>query len=220
MNVLPKEQEKAALSSIIGWRGNPVFSEKLKSLRNEKGLTQEDVAKGIFVSRSVIAKYETGRAYPNKENLEKLALFFDVRIEDLIESQDTTLEFAESKSISEKVNFVCLVAVASISLFIAIFVFVPAFHGWRYVYPIPDGSMEPEVEYFWASIFSATFRNGNVIVLILLLLAIITCSMGIVSIILRRKKCSAFLNLATYILFAIEAFTFFFAVTYTLGSIS
>lgn len=36
-------------------------------LRKEKGLTQEELAKAIYVSRSVIAKYETGAAYPNKK---------------------------------------------------------------------------------------------------------------------------------------------------------
>ncbi len=44
-----------------------MFCDKLKMLRKEKGLTQEELAKGVYVSRSLIAKYETGAAYPNKK---------------------------------------------------------------------------------------------------------------------------------------------------------
>lgn len=56
-----------------------MFCDKLKAYRKQKNITQEELAKAIFVSRSLIAKYETGAAYPNKENLEKLALFLVLR---------------------------------------------------------------------------------------------------------------------------------------------
>ena len=39
------------------------FSDKLKDLRKNKGITQEELANSIFVSRSVIAKYESDNAY-------------------------------------------------------------------------------------------------------------------------------------------------------------
>ena len=52
------------------------FSEKLKELRKEKGLTQEELAKEIFVSRTLISKYENGAIYPTKENAIKIAEFF------------------------------------------------------------------------------------------------------------------------------------------------
>ncbi len=86
-----------------------MFSEKLKSLRKEKDLTQEELASEIFISRSLIAKSETGVTYPTKENLEKLALFFNVNIDELIDNKETTLEFVNSKSIAEKINNICLI---------------------------------------------------------------------------------------------------------------
>ena len=46
------------------------FSDKLKELRKNKGITQEELANNVFVSRSVIAKYESGNAFPTKENAE------------------------------------------------------------------------------------------------------------------------------------------------------
>ena len=56
------------------------FSDKLKKLRKEKELTQEELASKIYVSRSLIARYENGTVVPTKENIEKLALFFNVKL--------------------------------------------------------------------------------------------------------------------------------------------
>lgn len=42
------------------------FPEKLKELRKAKGITQEELAKAIFVSRTLITKYESGAVYPTK----------------------------------------------------------------------------------------------------------------------------------------------------------
>lgn len=108
-------------------------------LRKEKGLTQEELAKGVYVSRSLIAKYETGAAYPNKENLEKLALFFGVKIEDMIENSETTLEVVNSKNIGSKLNHICLMTTTILSALISICVFIPFFQGKRYLYPVEIG---------------------------------------------------------------------------------
>lgn len=54
------------------------FQENLKKLRLEKDLTQEELANKIFVSRTLITKYENGTVMPTKDNLEQLALFFNV----------------------------------------------------------------------------------------------------------------------------------------------
>jgi len=40
------------------------FNEKLQQLRKEKGLTQEQLAEELFVSRTAISKWESGRGYP------------------------------------------------------------------------------------------------------------------------------------------------------------
>lgn len=53
-----------------------MFQDKLKDLRKEKGITQNELAKEIFVSRSLIAKFETGTVFPSREILEKIAFIF------------------------------------------------------------------------------------------------------------------------------------------------
>ena len=44
------------------------FNEKLQNLRKQKGLTQEELATALFVSRTAISKWESGRGYPNIES--------------------------------------------------------------------------------------------------------------------------------------------------------
>jgi transcriptional regulator with XRE-family HTH domain len=47
------------------------FNEKLQELRKQKGLTQEELAEKLYVSRTAISKWESGRGYPNIESLLK-----------------------------------------------------------------------------------------------------------------------------------------------------
>ncbi len=60
------------------------FSDKLKKLRTENKITQSELADGIYISRSMIAKYESGLIYPSKEIIEKIAVYFNVRLSDLM----------------------------------------------------------------------------------------------------------------------------------------
>ena len=41
------------------------FNEKLQKLRKEQKLTQEELAEKLFVSRTAISKWESGRVYPS-----------------------------------------------------------------------------------------------------------------------------------------------------------
>lgn len=70
------------------------FNEKLQELRKQKRLTQEDLAKQIFVSRTAISKWESGRGYPNIESLKRLAKLFSVTVDQLL-SGDELLNIAE-----------------------------------------------------------------------------------------------------------------------------
>ena len=60
------------------------YGEFLKSLRKEKGLTQEALADQIFVTSKTISRWETGRQLPDLEMLQKLAEFYSVDIRDMV----------------------------------------------------------------------------------------------------------------------------------------
>lgn len=62
-----------------------MFSQRLKALRREKKITQEQLAKKVGVERSSIGKYEgSGNIMPSHEVLSALADFFDVSVDYLI----------------------------------------------------------------------------------------------------------------------------------------
>ena len=70
------------------------FNEKLQELRKQKGLTQEELAANLYVSRTAISKWEAGRGYPNIESLKAIAKFFSVTVDELL-STDEVLTIAE-----------------------------------------------------------------------------------------------------------------------------
>lgn len=73
------------------------FNEKLQELRRKKGLTQEELAQKLFVSRTAISKWESGRGYPSIDSLKEIAKFFCVSIDELLSSNEV-LTLAEEDS--------------------------------------------------------------------------------------------------------------------------
>ena len=59
----------------------PIFAERIRELRLERGLTQEELGEIIGVKRFSIYSYEKGRACPEMKGLGALAEFFDVSMD-------------------------------------------------------------------------------------------------------------------------------------------
>ena len=62
------------------------LNEKLQELRKKRGLTQEELAKTLHVSRTAISKWESGRGIPSIESLRAISVFFSVSLDDLLSS--------------------------------------------------------------------------------------------------------------------------------------
>ena len=73
------------------------FNEKLQELRLRKGLTQEELSKALFVSRTAVSKWESGRGYPSIDSLKEISKFFSVSIDDLL-SGEKLLSIAEKEN--------------------------------------------------------------------------------------------------------------------------
>ncbi len=58
----------------------------LYSLRTEKGLSQDELAEKVFVTRQAVSRWENGETTPNVETLKLLSKFFDVSINTLLGS--------------------------------------------------------------------------------------------------------------------------------------
>ena len=69
------------------------LGEKLQELRKQRGLTQEELAAALFVSRTAISKWESGRGYPSIDSLRAVSRFFSVSIDNLL-STDEVLAIA------------------------------------------------------------------------------------------------------------------------------
>lgn len=81
--------------------------EKLQTLRKQKGLTQEELAAELFVSRTAISKWESGRGYPSIDSLRAISHFFSVSIDNLL-STDEVLAIAGEDCEQQKRRFFSL----------------------------------------------------------------------------------------------------------------
>lgn len=93
-----------------------MLADKLSSLRKSRGLTQEELALEIFVSRSMIAKYETGKAYPTNEILQKIADYFEISVDELVQREELIDEHSKTleDNIVKKERVVTVVAIIGI----------------------------------------------------------------------------------------------------------
>lgn len=197
------------------------FSDKLKELRKNKGITQEELANKIFVSRSVIAKYESGSSMPTKENVEKLAVFFGVKLSYFIdEEEQVKMTLTEIKTWRILSYAITTLGLLINSLYLVI-CFIPIFSRLVYIYPIPDGATQPLTRYDYNSIISATLSHNNPLGIITLILCIIDLLMFIAFLtIIKNKKRSLIIEFTSIFLFVINIFliilTFVFSASYAL----
>ncbi|MBQ8545853.1 MAG: helix-turn-helix transcriptional regulator [Clostridia bacterium] len=75
-----------------------LFKERIKQFRAEKNLTQNDLADKLFVSRTLISKWENGVVYPNAQNMAKLAELMNVEVTELLSEQETKMLVLDNNS--------------------------------------------------------------------------------------------------------------------------
>ena len=101
------------------------FNEKLQELRKNRSLTQEELAEALFVSRTAISKWESGRGYPSIDSLKEISRYFSVTIDDLICSEEMiSVAENEKKEFADKsLSLIC----NAMDILLAILLFIPAF---------------------------------------------------------------------------------------------
>ena len=93
-----------------------MFKDRLKELRQKEGLSQYELADKIFVSRSVIAKWEGGSGIPSTANLEALCKFFDVDEEWLLDREDLKAAVESEKFKQKHINIIFIIIATSLLL--------------------------------------------------------------------------------------------------------
>ena len=101
------------------------FNEKLQELRKQKGLTQEELAEALYVSRTAISKWESGRGYPNIDSLKAISKFFSITVDELL-SGDELLTIAEEDTRQKETYFRDLLF-GLLDCSVAILLFLPLF---------------------------------------------------------------------------------------------
>ena len=64
------------------------FGEKIQKLRNKNKWTQEQLAEKLYVSRTAVSKWESGKGYPNIDSLKDIAKLFNKTIDELLSSEE------------------------------------------------------------------------------------------------------------------------------------
>ena len=101
------------------------FNEKLQELRKHKGLTQEELAEHLYVSRTAVSKWESGRGLPSIDSLKAISKFFAVSLDDLLSGDDLLLiaetDREESKARGRDMVFGLLDCSMLLLLFLPVF---------------------------------------------------------------------------------------------------
>ena len=82
-----------------------LFNEKLRKIRKENNLTQEELAEKLNVSRQAITKWESGVGIPDIENLKQISNMFNISIDELVkEDKEIILEVKKQYTISKELE--------------------------------------------------------------------------------------------------------------------
>lgn len=106
------------------------FGEKLKALRAERGMTQEQLAGMLYVSRTAVSKWETGGGSPNLDSLQALARLFGVSVDSLLSVDEVIVIARDERCVSARKGGLLLFGL--IDLLAAVFAFLP-------LYGVDDG---------------------------------------------------------------------------------
>lgn len=191
------------------------FSESLKELRIKHNLTQAELASKLFLSRSVIAKYESDAAKPTKENIEKIALFFNVDIRDLIGEDEVIGIVLDDDKIREKTKIILLVFSIVVSFLFLIIFFLPIFKTYEYKYPVAVGETPERIIAFKSS-FQLLLENNKPYGIISFVLSVCVLIYSLLCLTIFKNKSFTF-RLIAYILLIILLFFTFLTFAFTFG---
>ena len=149
------------------------FHEKLQELRKQRGLTQEELAEALYVSRTAISKWESGRGYPNIDSLKEISNFFSVSIDDLLSSEKMLFIAEKEHKTNLQSMFDLLLGIVDICSFLLIV--LP-------LYPKTSG------EYIYSVNLIEYTQNNVIIRMIFWLLFVAVIAVGVIKNLLVQLK--------------------------------
>ena len=186
------------------------FSEKLQELRKSRNLTQEELAEALFVSRTAVSKWESGRGYPSIDSLKEISRYFSVTIDDLL-SGEKLLSLAQRENRSN-IRSLCDLLFGSVDLLALMLIVLP-------LYPKTVDGFVYAVSLI---AYAETSAVNRYIYWVLFLALALT---GLLELLLQRKAsekqktlkaCSMILGIGTVLLLALAGETYAVAVAFLL----
>ena len=113
------------------------FGEKIQKLRKQNKLSQEQLAEKLYVSRTAVSKWESGKGYPNIDSLKDIAKLFDKTIDELLSSEEI-IDLAKKENVSniKEVNNLIFGLLDVVSI---LFIFLPIYAKMsnNFIYSVP-----------------------------------------------------------------------------------
>lgn len=187
------------------------LNEKIKKYRKEAGLSQEDLASKIYVSRTLITKYESGSAFPTQENLEKIAIAFNVKVEDLLSDKEKNEIVEKSFKTNQRFWMILSICFTLISIILLLLSVIPFYQYSSYDYSAvsyPDNPTPVHVTGY-ASIIGATLRAGNPISVINIVLLVCSIIISLLSFTNLNSKVLKIIKLVSIVIFVASVALFF-----------
>ena len=168
------------------------IGEKLKALRTERGLTQEQLAAKLYVSRTAVSKWETGGGSPNLDSLQAVARLFDVSVDDLLSTDDLIVLARDERRSTARSSG--MLSFGLLDVLAVVFAFIP-------LYGVDDGSfvrMASLADYGASVDFGASFAVMAAAIAALLLV-------GAVEIVLAAAGSRRAARIVALVGFAVQA---------------
>lgn len=163
------------------------FNEKLQELRKNRGLTQEELSEHLFVSRTAISKWESGRGYPSIDSLKEISRYFSISIDELL-STENLIHLVENENKNHR-QFISNLIFAISDVFSFLLIILP-------LYPKSINDYIYSVNLYHYTQIS-TFNRS---IYLLLFIALILCGIfNLLMMYLKKKKYNSLIHQISFI---------------------
>ena len=193
------------------------FSKKLKELRKSHNLTQDALAQKILVSRTLISKYENGSVIPTKDNLNRIADYFGVSVNELMTNEDGLALALQTHNSYRKFKILISIFFTLLSIVFIMLICLPVFEYGHYVDPSDKNS---DYVYGMSSILNASLKYGNFFALFSLIFNFINLICSMFLLVDFNEKFDLAIKIITIFVFVINIALFIISFIYGINIIN
>lgn len=193
------------------------FKEKLKELRISHNLTQDALAKEILVSRTLISKYENGSVSPTKDNLNRIANYFEISANELMTCEEGLALAHQAHNQYRKFKVLVSIFFTVLSVIFILLLCLPIFDYGHYIDPSNKNS---GYVYGVTSVLNASVKYGNLFALFSLIFDILSLICSVFLLLDFNEKFGLIIKRVTMIVFVINIALFIVSFIYGINIIN